>query len=291
MERLLAGQPGTLTFNLYDEDGALTDVDVDTDVTVSITDSAELEVNTGTATAPVDPTVGVYTYVVPKTVTADLDTYTVEWTFTLDAVERTISTQFESVGGHLFEIADFRAVDSVLVDADAYPSAKIRQARVNAEQTIETAAHVAFVPRVSTRTLSGDNTTTLVVPDSHIRSIYSVSIDDVDLTEGEMLYVEIEDSGIIKRTDGNLWTDGFKNIVIRYEHGWDAPPERIRKAAMLLAYEALVPSQLNPRATSQSTDLGEFRISVANMDKDRFTGIPEVDAAIMQFGSFRPSVG
>jgi hypothetical protein len=291
MERLLTGQPGTLTFNLYDEDGVLTNIDAETDVAVSITDSAGVEVNTGTATAPEDPVLGVYTYVVPKTVTVDLDTYEVSWTYTLDAVERTTTTQFEAVGGFLFEIADFRATDAALADADAYPSAKIREARVNAEQTIETAAHVAFVPRVSTVTLSGDDTTTLVVPDSHIRSIYSVSIDAVDLTEDELAYVEIEPSGIIKRTDEKLWAKGFKNVVIRYEHGWDAPPQRIRKAAMLLAYEALVPSQLNPRATSQSTDLGEFRISVANMEKDRFTGIPEVDAAIMQFGSFRPSVG
>lgn len=288
MERLLAGQPGTVTLKVYDEDGLLTDPTGD--VTVVIEDSAGNEVDTGDAVAVVDTT-GTFTYSVPKLVTENLDTYGVSWTYTLSGVERTQKTYFEAVGGHLFEIADFRARDTALADVTIYPSDKVRAARVAAEQRFEKHAKVAFVPRARTVVLSGDDTTRIVVPDAELRVVYSASIDGVDLTEDQMDYLEIDPSGIIRRNDGSLWAEGFKNVVITYEHGYDSPPEPVKNAVMMLAFEELVPSSLNPRATSQSTDLGEFRISVANVDAGRFTGIPDVDAVIQTFGRNRPSVG
>jgi hypothetical protein len=55
--------------------------------------------------------------------------------------------------------------------------------------------------------------------------------------------------------------------------------------------EALVPSALPSRALSQTTDLGEIRISVANPEAGRPTGDPEIDAVILQFGRRRPTIG
>jgi len=288
MERLLAGQPGTVTLKVYNEDGVLTDATGS--VSVLVEDSAGTDVSTGTATKT-PTTTGTYTYTVPKTVTENLDAYSVSWTYTVAGVSRTAKTYFEAVGGHLFEIADFRARDTALADATIYPSDKVRAARVAAEQRFEKHAKVAFVPRARTVVLNGDNTTRIVVPDAELRVVYSASIDGVDLTEEEMDYLEVDPSGIIRRNDEKHWTAGFKNVVITYEHGYDSPPEPVKNAVMMLAFEELVPSSLNPRATSQSTDLGEFRISVANVDAGRFTGIPDVDAVIQTFGRNRPSVG
>jgi hypothetical protein len=288
VERLLAGQPGTVTLKIYNEDGVL--VDATGSISVLVEDSAGIDVATGTATKTA-ATTGIYTFTIAKAVTENLDTYTVSWTYTIAGVARTAKTYFEAVGGHLFEIADFRAYDSALSDAGVYPSEKIRAARVGAEQRFEKAAKVAFVPRARTVVLSGDDTTRIVVPDSELRVVYSASIDGVDLTDNEMDYLEVDPSGVIRRNDEKHWPTGFKNIVITYEYGYDAPPEPVKRAVMALAYEALIPSALNPRATSQSTDLGEFRISVANVELGRWTGIPEVDAVIQTFGRTRPAVG
>lgn len=288
MERLVAGQPGTVNLKVYNEDGVL--VDATGSVSVLVEDSAGTDVSTGTATKTSDTT-GTYTYTVAKTVTENLDTYSVSWTYTVAGVSRTAKTYFESVGGHLFEIADFRAIDSALADATVYPADKIRSARVAAEQRFEKAAKVAFVPRARTVVLSGDNTTRIVVPDAELRVVYSATVDGVDLTEDQMDYLEVDPSGVIRRNDEAYWPTGFKNIVITYEHGYDAPPEPVKRAVMTLAYEALVPSSLNPRATSQSTDLGEFRLSIANVEAGRYTGIPDVDAVIKSFGRDRPTVG
>lgn len=288
MERLLAGQPGTVHLTIYNEDGVA--VDATGTPSVVVFDDAGNDLVTASATKTA-ATVGQYTYLVPKTVTEDLGGYYVEWTYTLAGISRTTKTYFESVGGHLFEIPELRAFDSDLADDTVYTAAKIREARVTAEQRFERAADVAFVPRAKTVVLSGDDTTKLVLPDAEIRAIYSASIDDVDLTVEELDYLAIDKSGVIRRNDNQLWTAGFKNIVITYEHGYDTVPGPVKRQVMRLAYEALVPSSLNPRATSVSTDLGEFRLSIANADAGRWTGIPEVDAVAKQFGRERPTVG
>lgn len=286
MERLLVGQPGTVTLKVYDQDGVL--VDATAVPTVVIKDSTGASVATGTAT---HGTTGVYTFVVPISVTGNLGDYSIEWTYTIAAVARTVTTFFQSVGGFLFEIAALRGRFNGLDDAAKYPASAIRDARTAAEERFETCARVAFVRRATTATLDGDDTTTIILPHAPVRSVTAASIGGVALTAGELAQLAIEPSGIVRRNDLNLWTKGVKNVVISYEYGYDSPPEDVSKAAMTLAFESLVPSSLNPRATSQSTDLGEFRLSVANVDMGRFTGIPEVDAVILTYGLWRPAVG
>lgn len=287
MDRLLKSQPGTLTFTVEDEDGVAA---VPTGaVTIQIRDSAGTALLSPAGTAT-DETGGVFTYIVGDAITANLGSYSVEWTFTLDTVARTVTTFLEIVGGFLFTISAFR-LRYPQVDAATYTGAMVRAARVAAEERFETLARVAFVPRAKIATLSGDGTTTIILPDGEIRSISSASIDGTALTSTELAALAINPAGIIKRTDSQYWTEGRENIVIAYECGFDFAPEPVSRSTMILAYDALIPSALSPRAMSQSTDLGEIRFSMANVDLNRPTGIPEVDATIQTFGRSRPAVG
>ena len=58
---------------------------------------------------------------------------------------------------------------------------------------------------------------------------------------------------------------------------------------MMLAAEKALPSTIPARATSLSTDIGNYRISQA--DKTGKTGIPDVDAIIGLLGEDKPVTG
>lgn len=94
-----------------------------------------------------------------------------------------------------------------------------------------------------------------------------------------------------------LLTDGYKlmadNIVTRlfckpfpvfieYKFGYDHLPAEISRAALELAAYMLRPSNRPIGATGESTDAGFIRFTTAG--QDGFTDIPEVNAAIQQFG-------
>ncbi len=70
--------------------------------------------------------------------------------------------------------------------------------------------------------------------------------------------------------------------IIRYRYGLREVPERVSEAVLALAAYYLRPSATPDRATGESTDAGFIRYTLAG--KDGATGLPEVDAAIEQYG-------
>jgi hypothetical protein len=289
---------GTLTFTVRNEDG--TPTAPTGSVAVTVRDVAGTSIATGTATAGAGT--GVFTYALPSDVRSNLGRYEVTFTYTLSGVEETVVVPVEVVAALLFDVAEIREVYPELADTQRYTSAEIRRARDEATARLEEASNVAFATRRTVETISGDDTTRLLLPDVEVTGVASVTIyeetipgpdaveDAFDATE--LADVEIDGpAGVLKRTDGDVWPRGHRNVVVEYEHGFEFPPEPVRRAAMKLAVEALVPSALPSRALSQTTDLGEIRMSVANPEAGRPTGDPEIDAVILQFGRRRPTIG
>lgn len=282
MIRLVTGRAGTIRLTIYDEDGVAVDP---ISVAVTVRDGSGTSVSTGSASN--HPTlVGVWTYSVPASVTADLDEYEVTWAYSLNGSSVSSVTRFEVCGSNLFEIAELRDSDPSLADEDVYTSEKIRQARVDAEQRFEKGAQVAFTRRARRVSLIAEGRPRLVLPDCEVREIYALSVDgdEMDL-EDPSFYVHSE-TGVIEHP---TWFYSGSAIDVYYEHGLEVTPEPVRRAVRTLAVEYLVPSGLPARATSQSTDLGEFRLSLAS--RDGFTGLPEVDSVMADFGRRRPSIG
>jgi hypothetical protein len=296
--RYARNRAGTVTFTVRNEDGAA--AAPTGNVSVTVLDATGTSIATATASAGTGT--GVFTYALPSAVRTTLGLFTVRFTYTLSGVSETVDVPVEVVGALLFDVAELRDRYPDVSNTTRYTSADIRAARDEAAERIEEAAQVAFATRRTLQVLSGDDTTRLMLPHVMISGIYSVSV-YTDTTAGadvlddafdatEIADVEIDaDAGVLKRVDGDVWPAGHQNILVDYEHGYESPPEPVRRAAMKLSLEALVPSALPSRAMSQTTDLGEVRYMMANPEAGRPTGDPEVDAAIYQFGRRRPSVG
>lgn len=299
MSLFARNRAGTLTFVVRNEDG--TPTNPTGSVTVTVRDVAGTTVATGTATQEQGHPHNC-TYALPSGVRSTLGRYEVTFAYTLSGVSETVVIPVEIVSALLFDVAEIREVYPELADTGRYTSAEIRRARDEATARLEEAAQVSFSTRRTVETISGDNTTRLLLPHVEVSGIYSVTIYDETIPGAdavddafdatELADVEIDGpAGVLKRTDGDVWPRGHRNVVVDYEHGYEFPPEPVRRAAMKLAVEALVPSALPSRALSQTTDLGEIRISVANPEAGRPTGDPEIDAVILQFGRRRPTIG
>jgi hypothetical protein len=286
-------RPSQLRIETRNYDGDLTAASGS--VTVTVIDYDGDNVGSGSASSTAT---GIYAWQLPSTVTGTLGTYEATAVYTVAGETSSVTYAIETVGNYLFEINELRDFDVALTAAD-YPAYKIREARDRATEVLERSAQVAFAPRRKVETLSGDNTTRLLMPDVLVSDVHSVTLygedNGVDLADEvldavELADVEIDgDAGVLVRTDG-LWPRGHRNVVVDYTYGYSSTPMPVKRAAMLLAVEHLVPSALPLRATAQATDLGDFRISLANPDAGRDTGIPEVDAVIATWGFRRPRI-
>lgn len=293
------GRPAHLHVEVRDYDGVL--AAATGNVAVVVKDIDGTTVASGNATAsPHGHDLGIYTFDLPVAVTGTLGVYEATATWTLASATTTRVYEVETVNEYLFEIHELRDKERALENTTNYPADRIRQARDEATADLERSAEVAFSTRSTRQILSGVGTTRLLLPHVEVTQILGVTIYGEDtgadvadeITGTELTDVEIDrEAGVLVRTDGKVFPVGSNNILVDYEHGYERPPAPVRQAAMALAIEYLVPSGLPARATAQSTDLGDFRISVANEDLNRPTGIPAVDAVIAKFGRRRPRVG
>jgi hypothetical protein len=81
--------------------------------------------------------------------------------------------------------------------------------------------------------------------------------------------------------NGYGWSTGFNNVTVGYEHGLDQPPQRLRRAALLLAKVWLLSGPVDDRtSTFTSTEGGTYSLVTPGRGGSMF-GVPEVDAAVM----------
>lgn len=281
MERIRQRASGSyaLTLTAYDEDGNA--------ATITGTPSITITDDTGAAVDSGTPTVssGTLTYDLAVADVTHLGVYHAVWTGDVGGIAQSWHIDFEIVGGFLFELGDLRAANRVLSDGTKYPTERLDDARVSAEQMIEEAAQVAFVPRGRTVTVLGSGIYRLILPDNAIRRIVSVTIDGTALTADELAALVIREWGAVD--SANVWTKDA-TIVVTYEHGLERAPGPISRAAIILAVEELIESGIPSRATATTIGDQTYRITVAG--RDGVTGIPYVDSAIAQFGRKRPAI-
>jgi hypothetical protein len=280
MDRLLRGAGGTLELLTYNDQGVLEDVDGANVPTVAVTDAAGITAPGVFTPSKPGATTGTYRCTVPADLQV-LDVYDVTWTWAVPNPDQVRSTQFELVGSHLFALAELRASDPDFVSATAYPSDAITRVRTEVEEAFARWARVSFTLLGARKTLSGDGTATLLLPHRRPVTIVSATVDDVVLTTTELGDITPEHTGIVER-DADVWGDGTHNVEILYEHGYRTPPGLIKDKAMKYVRSLLTASPFPDRATATLSELGSFRITQAG--RDGWTGIPDVDAAIAQFG-------
>lgn len=270
MRRIPASVATDVTVTFVDGDG-VAEESTGT-VTCALVDGAGAAVSSGNATSLGG---GRYGYTVD---TADLDVYTATFSgaFSGDAA-RSASTTFEVVGSIPLSVADVRGSDEDLADIVKYPGDEVLAEMQAAWDVMEQGMSVAMVPRGARRTMDGNGSQELVVPELRLRSVVAATVDGsaVDVSD-----VVAKDSGAIYNPSG--WPSGHGNVALHYTHGWDAPPDPVVRALRLLTIDRLVTRATPSRATSLSTDVGAFRLTIAG--RDGWTGLPDVDAIIGQFG-------
>jgi hypothetical protein len=275
LERIQQLTPGTLSQQWY-EDGAAVDPGT---VTVGITRAdGTVLVAAGSSTAGTGT--AARTFNLTTTHTALLDRLRVTWTSTLKG---TLVSYVEVVGGFLFSIADARALKP-LDSAVSYPTSQIVSTRLLAEQALEDACGVAFVPRYTYETVDGTGNWQLVTRWPKVTTIRSATV----RSYGTVTTLAASDIALLTyggaSTGGYGWPCGVGNVTVGYEHGYSAPPERVRRACLLLARNWLVTGPIDDRAsTFSSADGGTFAMVTPGRGGSIF-GIPEVDVVVQQYG-------
>ncbi|MDH2425780.1 hypothetical protein [Sphaerisporangium sp. TRM90804] len=285
--RILRGRAATLTHTfLMDEE---TPGESSTPVTVAITDAGGHPVASGTATGAG----GRYSF--PVAAQAQLTHLTAAWSATIGGQPVLEADLVEVVGGFFFDLGVARASDASLADTGKYPSADLAISRQEVEEECERICQRAFVPRYRRVILGGSGTPDLLLPDGGdeyvagmllrgVRTVRSASVAPrigqtfVPLTVGQLAACAVTVDGLLRRTDGGVWTEGICNVLLEYEYGSDAPPADLRRASLLrLRSRANIHrSGVPDRAISFTVaEGGTYRLSTPSASR---TGVPEVDA-------------
>lgn len=273
--RILKTSKVTLT-HTFTVDEALTDAAGSVAVAVKRLDGTDA--GSGTAT---HGGTGVYTYAL--TPSANVDTWTVDWTGSIAGATVTARDIVEIVGDFYFGIKEAR--DDMQLGA-VPTSATIAQKRTEVEQEAERICQVAFVPRFERQKINGSGTPLLGTRRRFVRAVRAVSIAGVALDAPTLAALGFTDDGIITRPGGTAWPSGAGNIIIEYEYGYDTPPEEIRTAAKLRLRSVLGRSSsgVPDRALSFTiADGGIYRLSTPARQK---TGMPDVDGVYERY--YRP---
>ncbi len=261
-----------ITFTAGDATGA---------VTYTVTDADGVSVQTGTATN--EAPAGYYTFTLAPQAT--VKTLTIVWSGTWGGADQSITTSAEIVGAHLFTVAELRAFDdAALTNPTTFTDATIREARAGIADFFEQVTGVSFIPRYARTILDGDGTGSAWLPHRQVRAILGASTGSAStaltaLTAAELLEVGTYEYGLLERNAS--WTTGHRNLVVSYEHGYQAVPWEIHRAALIYARNVLVAVDMSDRTLSMTNELGTIRLSIPGQKYP--TGIPVVDAALSRY--------
>ena len=188
---------------------------------------------------------------------------TVEWRAS-GSEDAAFRNRVEVVACHYFHIDRLKGYGDGSDDFDELPDEELWAARQAATDVFEEAAHRSFVGRVGRTKDYGRGELLAVAHD----------LQEV-LTGG----YEQESDSYLRRKPG---CGPFPKWV-EYVYGAEAIPAAVSSAVLELAAYTLRPSNRPIGATGESTDAGYIHFTTAG--RDGATAIPEVNAAIEQFGA------
>lgn len=270
-----------------------TPTDSSTTVAVTIKDANGDTVQTANATSAGADT-GRYT--LDLTPRATLDLLTVEWSATIAGAAVIEADDVEIVGGRLFTLADARASDPILSSTSKYPTAALTTALLETEQELEEICDRSFFPRYRREVLDGTGTPELLLPGHDLRAIRAASVAPrldstfTPLTGAQLGALALTPDGTVIRTDGGVWPEGRRNVIVEYELGLVRPPADLVRASKtrFRTWCNVTHSGTPDRAVSFTTAEGtNYRIDQPGAYK---TGIPEVDAVYGRY-SLRDGAG
>jgi hypothetical protein len=289
LRQYLRGTQVTLTVRFYDDGNA---VDPGMTTIGAVNAHGDVIVPAGTATAGS----GVLrTFLLTTTHTNLLNLLTVTLT---TATYGALAFDIEVLGAYLFTLRDLRAFeDRALANQTTYPARDIDRTRAQLTDELQSVAGVSFVPRSGYEIYNGTGKQSLFLAAGLVRGLRSIEQRALGLetwtalSTAELADVDYRNWAELRRESFGVFTYGYANWRVFYDHGYDRPPGLIPWAAMRLARERLVTSAVSDRFLSVTTEMGTEQYAVANEGLGRHFGIPPVDAVIQRWSVKVPAVG
>lgn len=285
MDRLAAGEGGTLLLTVVDPAGAPVDLDDPPTCQVVHPDGDPLgdplpvtQLGDGSYAAAVDRSHPVAAR--PVQATAVWDTVAAG-----QPLQRT--TRCEVIGGWPFTLLELRAANTDLADADVYPPGLLASARDAALERFERITGVAWSPRWRRVTVDVTSPDRIMLPDQQVHDpLLALTVNGLVWQPGD---VHVWPWGEV--TSAGRFDVGRRGATVDYLTGHDPCPRPVADAVLDLAVATVLDHghRRPDRATAVTTDLGTFRVTVAGRDGP--TGIPSVDAVAAQWGQRLPAVG
>lgn len=197
----------------------------------------------------------------------------------------------------LFSVAEARAFDQAqLTSVTTYPSATIEATEASIRAHFHEACGVAFIPTTVTDAYEdGTGARALILPHVKLISVTACIIYDSSLSiietfdATDLADLALYDSGKIVRRSEGLFDEGEKNVKITYKHGYTAVPGPIKRAALIVALDQLVSSNVGDRMTYMSDGSMTYSMAVAGRGGQEF-GIPEVDSILQRYSYRYPGI-
>jgi len=175
-------------------------------------------------------------------------------------------------GAHYFTLDELRLEQDVPA---TYPDSAVTPNRDLAEQIIENGCGVAFLPRRRVETGVADEAGRVHLEAPLGREVELIT-DQAGSTwdPAALTDVAIGASTVL----GLRWTPGTL-VTVTYTHGYESPPARIRRAAMIATKVWTLRGPVDDRATQVAVEGATVNLATPGV-LGSITGIPEVDAAI-----------
>jgi hypothetical protein len=297
---ILTGTRAVLSVTLYRE-GVATDPDADETATCTIRDAAGEVVLTGNATR-VGGNSGRLTFAWTAATNTRPRKVTVTWGNIVFSDEPAIEVvqDEESVGELLFTENEARLHDDEAIEDDeVYTAAAVREKRAELQERFGEIIGVSLGLRGTREVLSGDGSRRLSLSRWPVHRVRSISVRTrgtqtwTAFTEAELADVLVERHGLIERESLGAFASGRQNIAVEYEHGLQPIPGDLRTAGLDALRMVMVPSNIPDQSLFLTTEMGQFRLAVADAMRSHWFGVPKVDSVLQHYrAKYRvPGVG
>lgn len=288
-QRILRSTAATLSWQPLDPDGEVATSSPGT-VTVGVVSSdGSTVVTAGTATSGTDAEPR--TLALTAAQTATLDVLTATWKVGSTTVA---TTYHDIVGGFYCSTADVRGREPSLADQSRDETTSLVAVRNEIECMIESACGGAsFVPRFSTvsRDVRAAHVVTLPMPWLRAVGWLRIWTDNESysaLPTGDCAAIPTSEAGLV-----HLPYPVTGRVELGCEHGMDAPPLDLRRAAItaIRSGQHATRSGVPDRATSmQLPDGGSVTLATPGVGRWH-TGIPAVDEVLRRYSKKRGGIG
>lgn len=273
--QVLIHTPTTLSVTFYDGETAV-DPGVTT-VTITAADGTELVADAATGGTDEDPRT--YSLAAQN----ELNRLTVLWE---GAGGRKRTTYVEIVGGFIVELADIRAEPN-LSDTNRFPTAMLEDARDWFTDLATDFCGFSPVPRFAHEVIDGTGSTRARLAHTHayVRRIRYATIDGEEVDADTLAGWDLESGYLDTSFIGSVLVAGRASITVGYEHGLDAPPADMQRAALTAIRWRLLSDKnqgMPDRVISVTNDIGGT-VQYARANKRYPTGIDDVDATLVRY--------